>query len=90
MPCLSRKTLTQIKRVPPVAQGSIQQELGTNDLAELRGVYGVYLLETREIWAPRLGRKEGTGLAAAPSDLDGFVELGDAIVQSSRVTALLT
>jgi carbonic anhydrase len=60
---------------------SIQQEFGTGEPDELRTVYGVYLLETREVWVPRLGNIKRTGLAAAPHDLAGFVSLGDAIVQ---------
>jgi carbonic anhydrase len=53
----------------------------------MRIAYGVYLLETREVWAPRLDNMEGVGLAAAPEDLRGFVELGEAIVQSRRIAA---
>jgi carbonic anhydrase len=68
---------------------SIQQEFGTKDPAELRTVYGVYLLETREVWVPRLGDMQGVGLAAAPHDLAGFVSLGDAIVQSDRIASYI-
>lgn len=32
-------------------------------------VFGVYLLETREIWTPRVGNAKGIGLAAAPHEL---------------------
>ena len=45
---------------------SIQQELVATDPTGLRAVYGVCLLETREVWAPRLGNTEEAGLAAAP------------------------
>ena len=72
-----------------LAAYSIQQELGSKELAELRAVYGVYLLETREVWVPRLGNLKGAGLAAAPLDLAGFVDLGDAIVQSDRIATYL-
>ena len=68
---------------------SIQQEFGTREPAELRTVYGVYLLETRKVWVPRLGHIKGVGLAAAPHDLAGFVSLGDAIVQSDRITSYI-
>ena len=51
---------------------SIQQEFVSHDLPELQAVYGVYVLETREVWAPRSGSIKGTGLAAAPRDLAGF------------------
>src|SRR5207342_3033519 len=48
-----------------LAAYSIQQEFVANDLTELRAVYGVYLLDTREVWAPRLGNTKEVGLAAA-------------------------
>jgi carbonic anhydrase len=62
---------------------SIQQEIGTS----LRAAYGVYRLETREVWAPRPGDPNGNGLIAPPDNLDEFVALGDAIVQSNWVTS---
>lgn len=68
---------------------SIQQEFGTGDPAELQTVYGVYLLETREVWVPRLGNMKGVGLAAAPHDLAGFVSLGDAVAQSDRIASYI-
>ena len=69
-----------------LAAYSIQQEFGTSDL---RAVYGVYLLETRQVWAPRLGNVDEAGLAAAPRDLAGFVDFGDAVVQSKRITSYI-
>lgn len=72
-----------------LAAYSIQQGLGTNSAGELRAVYGVYLLETREVWTPRPGDTKTVGLAAAPRDLAGFVDLGDALVQSERIAGLL-
>jgi carbonic anhydrase len=68
---------------------SIQQEFGTNDPAGLQAVYGVYLLETRQVWAPRGGEFKEIGLAAAPRDPAGFIELGNAILQSERIASLL-
>jgi carbonic anhydrase len=69
-----------------LAAYSIQQEFGTSDV---RAVYGVYLLETRQVWAPRLGNVKDSGLAAAPQDLAGFVDLGNAVVQSERITSYI-
>ena len=51
-----------------LAAYSMQQEFGTIDQAELQTVYGVYLLESRQVWAPRLSEMKGIGLAAAPRD----------------------
>ena len=66
---------------------SIQQEFETNALTGIRAVYGVYLLETREVWAPRLDDVDGIGLAAAPHDRAGFVDLGNAVAQSVRIAS---
>lgn len=72
-----------------LAAYSIKEEFALG-APSLRTVYGVYLLETREIWAPRLGNADGAGLAAAPYGPDGFLELADAIVQSNRIAAYLS
>ena len=68
---------------------SIQQEFIAHELPELRATYGIYVLETREVWAPRAGNINGTGLAEAPRDLAGFAHLGDAIVQSERIASYI-
>jgi carbonic anhydrase len=64
---------------------AVQKEFGTGDPADLRSVYGVYLLETREVWTP-LGAR---GLAEPPRDQMGFSELGEAIARSERIASLL-
>ena len=68
---------------------SIQQEFIAHDLPDLQAAYGVYVLETREVWAPRPGKINGTGLAAAPRDLAGFAHFGDAVVQSERIASYI-
>ena len=70
-----------------LAAYSAQQEIGTH--GPLSTVYGVYLLETRRIWTPRVGQPDGAGLAPPPDDLAGFQELGLAMAKSSRVVSLL-
>jgi carbonic anhydrase len=72
-----------------LAAYSIQQEIETSDPTELQAVYGVYLLETRQVWTPRVSEMNGVGLAAAPRDPAGFVELGNAIMQSDRIASLI-
>jgi carbonic anhydrase len=71
-----------------LASYSIRQEPVSSDSAELRAVYGVYLLETREVWCPFSERKY-TGLAAAPDSSAAFIELGNAIIQSNRIASLI-
>jgi len=67
-----------------LAAYSIQQEFVTSHPAQLQAVYGVYLLETRQIWSPK-----GFGLATAPRDPAGFIQLGDLILHSDRIALLL-
>src|SRR6476659_5146552 len=71
-----------------LAAYSLQQEFGASDPAGLQVVYGVYLLETRQVWVPHVSKAKGTGLAAAPRDAAGFKELGNAILQSDRIVSL--
>ena len=72
-----------------LAAHTIQQELGARDGHGLRAIYGVYLLNTRQIWAPQGAAAHSGGLAVPPRDLAAFVELGGAVVRSERITALL-
>ena len=72
-----------------LAAYSIQQEFESIGQTDMRAVYGVYLLETREVWAPRLGNTKGTGLAEAPHDAAGFIDLGNAVVQSERISSYI-
>ncbi|BAL06946.1 MULTISPECIES: carbonic anhydrase [Bradyrhizobium] len=80
---------TSIVTNAALAAYSIQQAVGANDAHGLRAVYGVYLLDTREVWAPHPGDTKGVGLAAPPHDLAGFVDLGDVMVRSERIADLL-
>jgi carbonic anhydrase len=68
---------------------TLQRELGA-DVPTIRAAYGVYLLETRQVWAP-LGPDKTMehGLAAPPLDLAGFFALGDALMRSPRIASLL-
>jgi len=68
---------------------TVQQELRRHDAQAVRTVYGVYLLDTREVWAPRAETTETTGLAAPPGSPEEFVDLGDAIARSPRIAELL-
>ena len=72
-----------------LAAHTLQKELGSSGADDIRAVYGVYLLDTRQVWAPRRGTAVWTGLADAPSDQADFVELGNAILHSDRIASLL-
>ena len=72
-----------------LAAYSIQQEFIGDSQAGLRAVYGVYLLESRRIWAPGPAEIDEFGLAAPPQDASKFVEFGDAIIRSPRIRSML-
>jgi carbonic anhydrase len=72
-----------------LAAFTIQQELDHASANGLRAVYGVYLIETRQIWAPRADSAKTGGLVNPPKDRAGFRALGRAIARSERITALL-
>ena len=72
-----------------LAAHTVQREIGSADIDGIKAVYGVYLLETRQVWAPRHGTAEWTGLADPPSGAAAFVELGNAVVNSDRIASLL-
>lgn len=86
-----RKALIEASIVTNAALAaySIQQELVASALTELQAAYGVYLLESREVWAPHPGNVNGVGLAAVPRDFAGFVDLGDAVIRSDRIRSYL-
>jgi carbonic anhydrase len=68
---------------------TVEQELGKVDRGGLQATYGVYLLSTRQIWAPRSGSTECAGLARCPVDVTDFAALAEAVARSDRFTKLL-
>jgi carbonic anhydrase len=72
-----------------LAAFSIQEEIGAGDSNGLRAAYGVYLIETRQIWAPSVGKANAIGLAGIPQGTTGFYELGREIVRSERIASIL-
>ena len=86
-----RQTLIEASIVTNAALSaySIQQEFIAHDLPGLQTVYGVYVLETRELWAPRSDSIKENGLASPPGDLAGFAAFSDAVVRSERIASYL-
>jgi hypothetical protein len=64
---------------------TLQRELTGLGLNELRVVYGVYRLETREVWVPPGTTDAAARLAHPPTDLAAFDGLGDAIAKSDLI-----
>jgi carbonic anhydrase len=71
-----------------LAAYTVQQELGSGDVHGLHAAYGVYLLATHQVWAPRGGSAACAGLAYPPADHANFAEFADAVVRSERIAAL--
>jgi len=67
----------------------IEQAIGPDGQNGLQVAYGVYLLESRQVWTPQQDQPAGSGLASAPRDAADFGRLSDAVVRSERITALL-
>jgi carbonic anhydrase len=86
-----RQTLIEASIVTNAALAaySLQQEFGSGDPTGLQVVYGIYLLETRQVWAPHIGGAKEIGLTAAPRDPTEFLELGNAILRSDRIVSLI-
>ena len=72
-----------------LAAYALQKELGAVDDRAVRAAYGVYLLEAREVWAPRAGSSDCVGLAYPPADLANFEAFGDAVLRTERIARLL-
>ena len=68
---------------------TVEKELGGAGQGSLQATYGVYLLSTRQIWAPRSGSTECAGLARCPVDVTDFAALAEAVARSDRFTKLL-
>jgi carbonic anhydrase len=64
---------------------TVQLELTGLGPNELRVVYGVYRLETPEVWVPPSTAEGAMRLAHPPTDLVAFNQLGDAIAESDLV-----
>jgi carbonic anhydrase len=69
-----------------LAAYSIRQEISQ---PALQVVYGVYLLETRQVWTPVASETTGSGLTPAPRDAAAFAKLGDAILCCDRIASLI-
>ena len=71
-----------------LAAFSIRQEIQTSQTGS-QIAYGVYLLETRQVWTPYASEMKGSGLMPAPYNAAEFVELGDAILRSERIASFI-
>ena len=68
----------------------IEQAIGTGAPGGLRVVYGVYRLESRDVWTPQQEQTAGAGLASAPKGAADFELLSEAVVRSPRIADLVS
>jgi carbonic anhydrase len=71
-----------------LAAHTLEREFATQPQG-VHAAYGIYLLETRQVWAPYGGSATGIGLADPPRDLAAFVTFADALARSDRIVSLL-
>ncbi len=69
---------------------TVQQEMSRMSPDGPRAVFGVYLLQSHAVWAPRIDGAGSSGLAYPPHDQASFMAFGDAMVASDRIASLLT
>lgn len=72
-----------------LAAYTIAHELRRTAGTELRAVFGVWLLDRRQIWAPRAGSDRSDALALPPADVDASARFVDAVVRSARIMTIL-
>ena len=72
-----------------LAAYTVDQELKSQEFSGINAVYGVYVVESREVWAPHRGTAIWTGLADPPTDLESFAELGNIVLHSNRISMIL-
>jgi len=68
---------------------TLRHEIARASRREIPALYGVYLLDSHRVWAPRASGGEWEGLADPPDNRTAFRALAEAIVRSPRIAALL-
>jgi len=86
-----RDALVELSVLTNAAFAAYSLQRNLTDLAaeRVRAVYGVYLLETREVWAPHGAGIGGTRLADPPRDVAEFIAFAEAGIASPRIARLL-
>ena len=72
-----------------LAAYTVDKELKSQEFGDIKAVYGVYVVESREVWAPHRGTAMWSGLADPPIDPESFAELGNAVLHSNRISSIL-
>jgi carbonic anhydrase len=72
-----------------LAAHTVEQHLASAGVVGLGAAYGVYVIGTNKVWAPRAGGGSEEGLASPPVDMHGFSAMTETVVRSARIAALL-
>ena len=72
-----------------LAAHTVQHQIGGDASNTLRSVFGVYLLETHEVWVPGSDSADATGLAYPPTEAGEFQALAETALRSGRIVSLL-
>ncbi|MGO9392264.1 carbonic anhydrase [Rhodoblastus sp.] len=72
-----------------LAAYTVNKELKNQEFGDIKAVYGVYVVESREVWSPHRGTAMWSGLADPPIDPESFTELGNAVLNSNRILSIL-
>jgi carbonic anhydrase len=84
-----RQALVETSIVANAALGAHMLQAALDDEPGIRAAFGVYLIDSREVWAPRAGGEPRAGLAEPPRDAEGFVRLADETARSERIASML-
>lgn len=84
-----RQALIETAIVANAALGAHALQATLADMPRIRAAYGVYLIDSREVWSPRAGSATCTGLAEPPRDAEEFVRFADAVIRSPRIASML-
>ena len=86
-----REAMVEVAIVSNAALGAhtLQQELAVAGEHAVRAAYGVYLIDERRVWAPRIRSAEVEGLADPPGTAEEFDLFADAVVRSPRIAGML-
>jgi carbonic anhydrase len=72
-----------------LAAHTVRQQLG-GDRASIRALFAVYVIASREVWAPRGDGESPAGLREPPVDATEFAAFGNAVMRSARIAELLS
>lgn len=84
-----REALIETSIVINAALGAYTLHAALDDVSGIRTAWGVYLIDSREVWAPRAGSNVCNGLAEPPRNAEAFGQLAERALTSPRIASIL-